>query len=266
MDMDDNSLAGRAVIVTGAAGGIGAATARALAGRGAHLVLVDRAADPLTALAAELGPDTIALACDITSESDMARMAQVTLDRWGRIDALVAAAGILRTGGQPRPVADTSFDEWRQIIDVNLTGTFLSNRAVLGAMLTQRRGDIVNLSSVSGRQGRAFDGPYAASKFGIIGLSESLSEAVSRDGVRVQTVLPDAVDTGLWDQSGTTALKPRAMLTPDHVAAFILYLLGLPRDVYLLNPVIAPVALRGRKGSGGKPAPTPAPSTPESPT
>ena len=79
-------------------------------------------------------------------------------------------------------------------------------------------------------------------------------------------MLPDAVDTGLWDQSGTTALKPRAMLTPDHVAAFILYLLGLPRDVYLLNPVIAPVALRGRKGSGGKPAPTPAPSTPESPT
>jgi NAD(P)-dependent dehydrogenase (short-subunit alcohol dehydrogenase family) len=250
MNMDENSLAGRAVIVTGAAGGIGAATARALAAKGAHLVLVDRAAEPLAALAAELGGEALALPSDVTSESDMARMAQVTLDRWGRIDALVAAAGILRTGGQPRPVADTSFAEWRQIIDVNLTGTFLSNRAVLAAMLAQRRGDIINLSSVSGRQGRAFDGPYAASKFGIIGLSESLSEEVSRDGVRVQTVLPDAVDTGLWDQSGTVALKPRAMLKPDHVAAFILYLLSLPRDAYLLNSVIAPVPLRGRRGGG----------------
>lgn len=258
---DDNSLKGRAVIVTGAAGGIGAATARALAAVGAHLVLVDRAAEPLTALAADLtdvgaqtGTEVIALLADITSEADMARMAEVTLDRWGRIDALVAAAGILRSSGQPRLVADTSFAEWRQIIDVNLTGTFLSNRAVLAAMLAQRRGDIINLSSVSGRQGRAFDGAYSASKFGIIGLSESLSEEVSRDGVRVQTVLPDAVDTGLWDQSGTVALKPQAMLQPDDVAAFILYLLGLPRDAYLLNSVIAPMPRRGRKGGGAKAA------------
>ena len=245
-------ISGRAVIITGAAGGIGAATARALAAKGAALTLVDRSEEPLRALAAELGPETLVLPADVTSEADMAQMAALTLERRGRIDALVAAAGILRTGGQPRPVADTSFEEWRRIIDVNLTGTFLANRAVLAAMLAQRQGDIVNISSVSGRQGRAFDGPYAASKFGIIGLSESLAEEVQRDGVRVQTVLPDAVDTGLWDQSGTAALKPRAMLQADHVAAFILYLLTLPRDAYLLNSVIAPVPLRGRRGGGAK--------------
>lgn len=244
----DDSLSGRSVIITGAAGGIGAATARRLAEGGARLVLVDRAEAPLRDLAA--GLDALAFPADVTAEADMARMAELTLERHGRIDALVAAAGILRTGGQPRPVADTSFAEWRKVIDVNLTGTFLANRAVLAAMLAQRRGDIVNLSSVSGRQGRAFDGPYAASKFGIIGLSESLAEEVSRDGVRVQTVLPDAVDTGLWDQSGTAALKPRAMLMPGQVAAFIAYLLTLPRDAYLLNSVIAPIALRGRKGPG----------------
>lgn len=252
MDMtDDTAVAGRAIIITGAAGGIGAATARLLARHGARLVLVDLAVEPVQALAAELaaepGAEAMALPADISSEADMAAMAAATLDTFGRIDALVAAAGILRTGGTLRPVADTPFEDWRRIIDINLTGTFLSNRAVLGAMLAQKRGDIVNISSVSGRQGRAFDGPYAASKFGIIGLSESLAEEVQREGVRVQTVLPDAVDTGLWDQSGTAALKPRTMLGPDQVASFIHYLLTLPRDAYLLNPVVAPIPVRKRK-------------------
>lgn len=245
--MENTDLAGRAAIVTGAAGGIGAATARHFAGRGARLLLVDRAAETLAALAAELG--ATAFPADVTSEAEMARMAEAALAAWGRIDVLVAAAGVLRTGGQPRPLADTSFEEWRRIIDVNLTGTFLSNRAVLAAMLGQRQGDIVNISSVSGRQGRAFDGPYAASKFGIVGLSESLAEEVQREGVRVQTVLPDAVDTALWEQSGTAALKPRAMLRPEQVAAFIGYLVTLPRDAYLLNPVVAPVTLRARRGA-----------------
>lgn len=246
----DDSLSGRAVIITGAAGGIGAATARLMAARGAKLVLVDRAEAPLVALAAELG--AVALPSDVSSEADMARMAEVTLARFGRIDVLVAAAGILRTSGQPRMVADTGFDEWRRIMDVNLTGTFLSNRAVLAAMLAQKQGDIVNISSVSGKQGRAFDGPYSASKFGIIGLTESLAEEVQREGVRVQAVLPDAVDTGIWDQSGGLALKPRLMLAPERVAAFIAYLVCLPRDTYMLNSVVAPVPLRARKG---KPAP-----------
>jgi NAD(P)-dependent dehydrogenase (short-subunit alcohol dehydrogenase family) len=244
---DDTSVAGRAIIITGAAGGIGAATARLLASHGARLVLVDLAAGPVHALAQELGADTIALPSDISSETDMAAMAKATVEMFGRIDALVAAAGILRIGGTLRPVAETPFEDWRKIIDINLTGTFLSNRAVLGAMLAQKRGDIVNISSVSGRQGRAFDGPYAASKFGIIGLSESLAEEVQREGVRVQTVLPDAVDTGLWDQSGTAALKPRTMLSPQHLASFIHYLLTLPRDAYLLNSVVAPIPLRRRK-------------------
>jgi NAD(P)-dependent dehydrogenase (short-subunit alcohol dehydrogenase family) len=252
MDQDDQSLAGRAIIITGAAGGIGAATARRLAADGARLVLVDRAAEPLAALAAELGAHPFP--ADISSEDDMARMAATTLELHGRIDALVAAAGILRTGGQPRMLADTSFEEWRRIIEVNLTGTFLANRAVLAAMLAQKRGDIVNISSVSGRQGRAFDGPYAASKFGILGLSESLAEEVQREGIRVQTVLPDAVDTGLWAQSGSSALKPRAMLKATHVAAFIAYLLTLPRDAYLLNPTIAPIPLRTRRGPAKDPA------------
>ncbi|KKN15301.1 hypothetical protein LCGC14_0987390 [marine sediment metagenome] len=249
--MDD--LGGRTVVLTGAAGGIGAATAHALAARGARLALVDRAEAPLAALADSLaqavpGIETLSIAADVTSEADMTRMAEDTLARFGRIDALITTAAILRGETGMRPLAQTSFAEWQRVIDVNLTGTFLSNRAVLPAMLGQKMGDIINLSSTSGRQGRAFDGPYSASKSGIIGLSEALSEEVSRDGVRVQTLLPDAVDTGLWAQAGTSGLKPRAMLTPERVAEVILYLLALPRDTYLLNSVVVPVPTRRRKG------------------
>ena len=252
-----SDFAGRAIIITGAAGGIGGACAETLAGLGAGLVLVDRNGEALEEMSRDLrqrhGREEIwPLALDVTSEDDMSRMAAVTLERFGRIDALVAGAGILRTGGQPRPIAETSFDEWKTIIEVNLTGTFLSNRAVLSAMLDQGEGDIVNISSTSGRQGRAFDGPYSASKFGIVGLSESLAEEVMRQGVRVQTVLPDAVETPLWEQSGTAAFKPRDMLSPRHVAEFIVYLLGLPRDAYLLNPVIVPAKVRARKKSRKK--------------
>lgn len=241
------SLTGKSAIVTGAAGGIGAATAHRLAAAGAHVLLVDLAEDRLTEVAAEIGDMGTAFVADITSEDDMARMADKAMEPTGRIDILVAAAGILRVGGTLKPVADTTFDEWRTVIDVNLTGTFLSNRAVLKAMLNQKEGDIVNISSVSGRRGRAFDGPYASSKFGIVGLSESLAEEVQREGVRVQTVLPDAVDTQLWDQSGTSALKPRAMLTPDQVAAYVEYLVGLPRDVFLHNGIVAPLPVRRRR-------------------
>jgi NAD(P)-dependent dehydrogenase (short-subunit alcohol dehydrogenase family) len=241
-------LSGRVALITGAAGGIGAATARALAARGARLVLTDRSEDGLGALAADL-PDAVTTVGDVSSEADMAAFAALAVERFGTIDILVTTAAILRGREGMRTLADTSFEEWKRLIDVNLTGTFLANRAVLPAMLAQKRGDIVNLSSVSGRQGRAFDGPYSASKAGIIGLSESLAEEVHREGVRVQTLLPDAVDTGLWSQSGGTALKPRNMLTPDRVAALICYLLALPRDTYLLNSVVAPMATRRRKGA-----------------
>jgi len=245
-------LEGRCVIVTGASGGIGSACARLFAAHGAKLALVDRDAARLSALAAEIGADALTLVLDVSSEGDMAQMASGTLQRFGTIDALVAAAGILRTGGQPRTVIETSYEEWRTVIEVNLTGTFLSNRAVLAAMLQQGYGDIVNISSTSGRQGRAFDAPYAASKFGIVGLSESLAEEVSRRGIRVQTLLPDAVRTTLWDQSGTTALKPPHMLSPDRVAEFVLYLITLPRDAFLLNPVLYPLQVRTKRGARPK--------------
>jgi NAD(P)-dependent dehydrogenase (short-subunit alcohol dehydrogenase family) len=247
------SLAGKVIIVTGAASGIGRACAHELSAAGSRVVLVDVNAEGLEAVRAELpgGTDALALALSVRSETDMARMAEETLARHGRIDALVACAGILRRGQTLKTVGDTPLDEWEAIIDINLTGTFLSNRAVLPAMMAQKEGDIINLSSTSGRQGRPFDGPYSASKFGIIGLSESLAEEVSRHGIRVQTILPDAVETPLWNQNGPAALKPPQAIPAARVAELVRYMLALPRDTYLLNPVIAPFKSRRKRGGGG---------------
>jgi NAD(P)-dependent dehydrogenase (short-subunit alcohol dehydrogenase family) len=240
------------VIVTGAAGGIGAACCQTLGRRGAAVVLVDRRREALEtaahALAAAVGGDRLlTLALDVTSETDMSEMARRTQERFGRIDALVAAAGILRTSEQPRPIADTSVDEWAQVIGVNLTGTFLSNRAVLPAMLEQGAGDIVNISSTSGARGRAFDGPYSASKFGVVGFSESLADEVGRHGVRVQALLPDAVDTAMWDQTGSAAFRPRAFLSAEQVADIVTLLISLPRDLFFSNPTVYPMPTRRRR-------------------
>jgi NAD(P)-dependent dehydrogenase (short-subunit alcohol dehydrogenase family) len=242
-------------IITGAASGIGRACAELLAARQCKLVLVDFNAQALETAAEELRgagqladpDDLLALRLSVRDAEDMARMASETLERFGRIDALIACAGILRVGGNLKMIADTTLEDWQTVLETNLTGTFLSNQAVLPAMTQQKQGDIVNISSTSGRQGRPFDGPYCASKFGIVGFSESLAEEVAAHGIRVQTVLPDAVETPLWDQNGPAALKPVNLLPPRRVAEFILFLLDLPRDTYLTNPVIAPTKQRKKR-------------------
>jgi NAD(P)-dependent dehydrogenase (short-subunit alcohol dehydrogenase family) len=250
------SLADRVVIITGAGSGIGRATARTCAAQGARLALVDLHDEGLATLRAELAEQgvtedrVLTLTASIREEADMQRMAADTLARFERIDALVACAGLLRVGSQLTTVADTTLEAWNAIVETNLTGTFLSNRAVLPAMMAQREGDIINISSTSGLKGRPFDGSYCASKFGIVGLTESLAEEVNRYGIRVQTVLPDAVATPLWDQNGPGALKPSQTLPPERVGEFIAYLLAMPRDSYLMNPVIAPFKARSRKKKG----------------
>jgi 3-oxoacyl-[acyl-carrier protein] reductase len=252
-------LEDKVCIVTGAGGGIGRACVELLVQSGNKVVLVDLNEQSLSKVIESLEQSGInfdrnnimPMALSVSSAEDMQRMADDTLERFGRIDCLIACAGILRLGRTLKSIADTSLEEWTAVVETNLTGTFLSNRAVLAAMASQRQGDIINISSVSGRQGRPFDGPYSASKFGIIGFSESLAEEVSGKGIRVQTVLPDAVETALWDQNGPAALKPVNVLPPERVAEFILYMLALPRDTYMPNPIIAPMKQRRKKRKDG---------------
>jgi len=229
------------VVVTGATSGIGHATCRALSDAGATIVAVGRNIEALTTVAAEVqqrGGEAATLQLDVRVEHDMARMAQWTLDRYGQIDILVASAGVLRAG-TPRVVAEMSVAEWDLVVETNLKGVFLSNRAVLPAMLQQRRGVIINLSSTSGRRGLAYDSAYCASKFGVIGFSEALAEEVRPHGVKVQVVLPGPVDTAIWDQNAPLP-RPAQVLPPERVADLILYLLTLPEDTVLVNSAVIP--------------------------
>jgi NAD(P)-dependent dehydrogenase (short-subunit alcohol dehydrogenase family) len=234
-------------VVTGGSSGIGRSAAVAFARAGASVVVVGRSAARLEETIAEAqkagtasGTSHLSLVLDVGSEEDMARMADRVLERFGRIDILLASAGILRSGKGPKTATELSPADWNAILRTNLRGTFLSNRAVLPAMLRQKSGDIINVSSTSGLRGFAYDAAYCASKFGIIGLSESLSEEVRRSGIRVTTICPGPAATAMWDQN-LPVPPPEKTMPVERVTELILYTVTLPRDTMLHNPVIVPL-------------------------
>ncbi|MFO0896246.1 MAG: SDR family NAD(P)-dependent oxidoreductase [Pirellulales bacterium] len=249
-------LQGQVVLVTGAAGGIGRATCRAVAELGAAVVAADvdavRLDDCLADIRQASTCDEAPLACglDVRDEASVAALVAAIEERFGRLDALVHCAGVLRARGTPpKPVASTSLDEWNEVVDINLLGTFLLNRAVVPLLIKQRGGSIINVSSVSGLKGRAHDGAYCASKFGVIGLSQSLADEVRSYGIRVQALMPDAVDTPIWAQNHPLP-PPGDALPPERVADLIAFMLTQPADTVLVGPVIAPLGARRRKLMG----------------
>lgn len=239
-------LQGKVVIVTGGAGGIGRSTCLEVARQGDTPVVVDIDQNRVNAVLKDLPADTsMGIVADVQVEQDMHEMVQRVVERFGRIDVLVHCAGILRSEGSgPKFLHQVSLEEWNAVIGTNLKGTFLSNRAVVPIMMRQKGGQIINLSSTSGLKGRAFDSVYCASKFGMIGLSEALSEEVRSYGVRVHMVLPDAVDTPIWEQNSPVR-APEDSLAPERVAGVIAYLVRLPEDVVLDHLVIR--SFRGRR-------------------
>jgi NAD(P)-dependent dehydrogenase (short-subunit alcohol dehydrogenase family) len=255
MNERGTSLADRVAIVTGGTGGIGAATCKALARHGAHVVVVARTQAKVDGLVAELrgnasGTGGLGLALDVRSESDMETMARRTLDVFGRIDILITCAGLGRpsapsAGRLPLPVFQLPPAAWDDVIDTNLKGVFLGNRAVIPSMIQQRSGHILNVSSArAALAGLPYASAYCASKFGVTGLSEALFEEVQSFGIKVQVFLPDAVDTPLIQG---TAVEPVDAMSPDAVADFIVTMLTLPADILLVRPLLVPVRTRRRR-------------------
>jgi NAD(P)-dependent dehydrogenase (short-subunit alcohol dehydrogenase family) len=240
-------LIGQVAIVTGGSSGIGRATCMALVREGAFVVIVGKTRSRVTDTAAELeqvgGEDAaLGLVFDVRCEKDMEEMTRQTVIRFGRVDILIACAGIGRGKSYgrllPYPVAQMPAQEWDEVVDTNLKGVFLSNRAVLPAMISQRRGSIINISSArGGRYGTPYAAAYCASKFGVVGFSESLAEEVRPFGVKVQVLLPDAIDTPMLDEQGKGNIFGKTM-QPAHVADFIVHLLSMPEDTVLLHSVI----------------------------
>lgn len=237
------TLAGHHVLVTGGGTGIGAAIARCLSGQGAKLSIAGRRLAPLQALANEL-PNTTAIAADITSAADCNAMAAAAHAAHGPIDILIANAG----AAESAPFAKTSLAQWQRMLDVNLTGAFLSAQAVIGDITrvdnapkkTQRR--IVFVASVAGLKGFGYVAPYVAAKHGVVGLARALAAEYARQPITVNAVCPGFVDTPLLDASLQTIIgktgrdreqaladltrgNPQGrVIMPDEVAETVLWL------------------------------------------
>lgn len=229
-------LADRAVVVTGASRGIGAAVARALAAAGARPLLVARDRAALDALAAELG--TPAHVADVSDAGAVTELAARAADRLGAVDAVVHAAGAFELA----PVTDTSIASFDRALAVNLRAAFLLMRAFVPAMQQRGSGHFVSIGSVAGRQAYPANGAYAASKFGLRGLHAVLDVELRGTGVVASLVEPAATDTPLWDAIDFAAhpsLPARtAMLRPEAVADAVLYALSRPSEAAVHNIIL----------------------------
>jgi len=227
------NLNGRVAIVTGAARGIGAATARAFADAGAKVVVADRRVELGEEIAAAIALDAPGLArfvpLDVTSEADWARAVDDAQSWGGGVDVLVNSAGIIRVA----PIAELQADTFRKVLDANLVGTFLGIRAVIGPMRVRGGGSIVNLSSPQGLEGRDGFSAYAASKFGVRGLTKCAAIELGPLGIRVNVVVPGPTRTAMTERPGWTeddynavyGLYPLGrMAQPEEVAAVCLFL------------------------------------------
>jgi 3-oxoacyl-[acyl-carrier protein] reductase len=195
--MNQLDMQGRVAVVTGGAAGIGLAIAQRLAASGARVALWDRDRDALDAARATLGEGHGTAVLDVSKEADVAAATQSTIAKFGRVDALVCSAGIT---GPNLPLADYPLADWQQVIDINLTGVFLCNRALVPAMRAADYGRIVNIASIAGKEGNPNASAYSASKAAVIALTKSLGKELAKTGIRVNCVTPAAVRTGMFSQ------------------------------------------------------------------
>ena len=189
-----NELAGKVAIITGGGYGIGKQIALAYARLGAKLALAARSLDPLKQTVAEvekIGARAIAVPADVSKEADCARIAEQALAAFGRVDILVNNAGI---SGPTKKITEMALAEWQEVIDINLTGAWLASRAVIPAMERQGGGSILNIGSGAGRRGFPLRSPYAASKWAMIGLTQTLAGEWGDKGIRVNCICPGAVE------------------------------------------------------------------------
>lgn len=218
-------LEGQVALVTGAGRGIGRAIARALGAAGAHVVAAARSRKEIETVAREItaaGGHAMALPLDIAQEDHVgAAFAQVR-EELGRLDVLVNNAGIGRFG----PLVDFASADLKQVVAVNLLGTFWCCQQAMRLMIPQRRGYIINISSVVGFKGYPNQAAYTATKHAVMGLTKSLAVEAQPHGIRVSAILPGGVDTGMVGDARPD-LDRSILMRPEDIAQSVMFLLSL---------------------------------------
>jgi NADP-dependent 3-hydroxy acid dehydrogenase YdfG len=244
-------LTGKVAIVTGGNGGIGLGMARGLAGAGATVVIAGRNAAKAEKAVKDLGGKTVFIAADVTKKADCEKLVRETVQRFGRLDILVNNAGVMLLG----PILGAPVDEWRRMVDLNLSALMRCTHAALPHLLRaaesapRRVADVVNVSSVAGRVARNGSGVYNATKWGVSAFSESLRQEVTRRHVRVAVIEPGAVATELAGHNRPEvqeAMRKRFegvdLLQADEIADAIGYVVTRARHVAINEMLIRPTA------------------------
>nr|WP_199075075.1 3-ketoacyl-ACP reductase [Pedobacter sp. ASV19] len=226
------SLQGRNALITGAGKGIGRALAIELAKEGVHLGLVARTKADLDKVAEELSAWPVKVVTAIADVSNIAEVNAAVAEikaGLGTVDILINNAGISSFGS----FMELEPERWEQIVKVNLFGPYYVTRAVLPDMIERKTGDIVNISSTAGKNGAAVTSAYSASKFALIGMSESLMQEVRKHNIRVTTLTPSTIATDMAKDLKLTDGNPDRVMQPEDFAELIVAQLKLNRRVFV---------------------------------
>ncbi|WP_282876510.1 SDR family oxidoreductase [Pseudomonas peli] len=240
-----NNISGKVVIITGASSGLGEATARDLAEKGARVVLAARRKDKLDALVAELvnaGGQAVAYQTDVTSQDDVKALIQGAIDTFGRLDVLVNNAGLMAIA----PLSEGRVDEWDRMIDINIKGLLYGVAAALPVFQQQNSGHFINIASVAGLKVFSPGGTvYSGTKFAVRAISEGLRHEVG-GRIRTTTIEPGAVDSELKFGSSHQASRDfvvdfyQQAIPADSVARAIAFAIEQPADVDINEIVLRP--------------------------
>ncbi len=226
------SIKGKTALVTGAGKGIGKAIAMALAKEGVHVGLIARTSGDLEKIASgikSLGVRSAIATADVSDIQQVNEAVQGIVNNLGEIDILINNAGVGKFGN----FLDLTPEEWEQIIKVNLLGVYYVTRAVLPSMMERKTGDIINIASTAGLRGAAVTSAYSASKFGLIGLSESLMYEARKHNIRVTALTPSTVATDMSINLKLTDGNPDKVMQAGDIAEIVISHLKLNRRIFI---------------------------------